>query len=88
MTPKINRPAKYNVPALQHSCHYGLQIRLVQCIMPGMYQSRDIVFLGQLSLGTRGLRKFLRGHIVSHYPTVFSFFRFRGSLLNVLLAVM
>jgi len=33
--------------------------------MTGMYQSRDSVFPGRFILGTRGLRKFMRGHIVS-----------------------
>ena len=37
--------------------------------MAGMYKSRDIVFPGQVILGTKGPRKFLRGHIVSGRST-------------------
>ena len=37
-------------------------------IMTGMYQSRDIVFLGRLILGTRGPRTFAPGHIVLGRP--------------------
>ena len=36
--------------------------------MTGMYKSRGSVFPGHKILGTRGQRKFVRGHIVSGRP--------------------
>jgi len=36
--------------------------------MTRMYPLRDTVFLGQFILGTKGPRKFLRGHVVSGRP--------------------
>jgi len=43
-------------------------IHIAQCIMTGMYQCMDIVYLGQFILGTRGPRQFIRGHIVPGRP--------------------
>jgi len=48
-----------------------LHITYTYCIMhikTGMYHSRDIVIPERLILGTRGPRKFVRGHIVSGGP--------------------
>ena len=37
----------------------------VLCIIPGMYQGRDMVLPGTINVGTRGNRKFIEGLIVS-----------------------
>jgi len=51
------------IPAATH-----YTIRIGWCITAGMYQSRDIVYLGRFILGTKGPRKFARGHIVTGRP--------------------
>jgi len=41
---------------------------IVLWIMPGMFQSREILSQGTINLGTRGPRTFVRGHIVLGRP--------------------
>jgi len=53
----------WNIPVIIH-----YTICKGWCKMTGMYQSRDIVFLGRLIWGTRGPRKIVRGRIVSGRP--------------------
>jgi len=54
------------IPVLMH-----FTIRLVWCKMTGRYLCRDVVFPGRFIWGTRGPRKFVRGHIVSGRPVTF-----------------
>ena len=44
--------------------------------MTGMYQYREIMFLGRFILGTRGPRKYVRGRIVSGRPITPPYLRF------------
>jgi len=68
LVPKMNRPRN------TVSLHWYIPIFLITymyCIMhimTGTYHSWDIVCSRTINLGTRGLRKFARGHIVSGRP--------------------
>jgi len=66
--PKLIVSRKCNVPGFIHPCHYALYNRYMWCIMTGTFQCRDIGFLGLFVFGTRGLRKYVWGHIVSGRP--------------------
>jgi len=68
LVPEINRPG--NTMSLE--CYIPVIICMIQYVyvikMTGLYQRRDIVCMGQIILGTRGLRKLARGHIVLGRP--------------------
>ena len=59
-----------NVPALINPCHCALNNMFCMCwyIMTGRDQCKDIVSPGKINFGTRGSRKFARGHIVLGRP--------------------
>jgi len=73
MYPRTNflgpKVTKMNLPGNAMICmDTSLSLCVVQYLqmspfMTGMYQCRDIVFLGRFILGTRCPRKFVRGHI-------------------------
>jgi len=45
--PQNESSQKHNVPVLKHPRHYSSNVRIVRCIITGMYQARDSVFLGR-----------------------------------------
>ena len=62
---------KHNVPALIHPVIMHQPIHILLCKMTGMYQCRDIVFLGRFILGTTGPQKICTGthrFTTSHHP--------------------
>jgi len=66
--PKLIVPEK-QCPGLIHPFRYMHDTKYIYAIeMTRMYQSRDIVSQGTISLGTRGPRTIVRGRIVPGRP--------------------